>query len=65
MFLCKDCHDETAHREDPMFRSLGRCEGCLKLRVCIDCHRTLCMNPNQQAALEHEFRTRRRPGRQE
>jgi hypothetical protein len=60
MFLCKDCHDETAH-PDEWGRSLGRCEECGKLRVCIDCHRGLCLNPNQQAALENAFRFRRRP----
>jgi hypothetical protein len=43
MFLCDKCHDANKHID--LFRSNGRCEGCGKVRLCIDCHYPVCNAP--------------------
>ena len=46
MFLCDDCHDADAHLA--LFRSKGPCEGCGKVKICIDCHYPDCRPKQKQ-----------------
>lgn len=59
MFLCPKCHDESKHEPD-VGRSYGRCEQCGRQRVCIDCKRSPCTNPEIVALREQQRKERTR-----